>query len=341
MSIRISRTGKLRWIGCVLGFAAWLALGTVGMAAATLLDGVAAHVNQDVITISDVMVVVQQQMQSSRHLPAVEQDRRLREAYDQILNELINQRLILQSYANSKMQLPEWVIDQRLEEIIEDRFSGDRSVLLAALSQDRMTYDDWRTRIREGIIVAALRSSQVERNVSISPEAVRSYYETHSAEMAQAAAAHVQLIVLRPDEGDSDMVRVKETSQQVLKRLGAGDSFAEVARRYSAGARAPDGGDWGWVTPDEYFRREIVQVLEGLKPGETSDLIETPEELYVVRKAGMRAPGTKPLEEARDEIENQLRREQAERLFRDWMARLRSEAYLKIFPLPEESAESE
>lgn len=305
------------------------------LAAPLLLDGVAAHVNEEILTISDVMAVVQQRMPAGRNLPPDEQDRRLRSAYDEALNELINQRLILQAYDVGKMKLPDWVIDKRVEEIIEDRFSGDRSLLLTALSRDRMTYDDWKQRIRDGIVLAAMRSSHVERNVSISPEAVKAYYDTHSEEMSQAAAIHVELIVLRPEADDTDRSRVRAMGEKVVAFLAAGEAFADVARRHSAGARAAQGGDWGWVEPDEYFREEIVTALAALKPGETSGLIETPEELYIVRKAEVRAPGIKPLAEARDEIEARLRRQHAERLYREWVARLRADAYLKVFDLPD------
>ena len=102
---------------------------TLALAAAALhavaveVDGVAARVGSETILKSDV----------------AEEMRRmgLRDAsrFDEIRNEMIDRKLILKAAVDAKMTLQDWVVENRMREIIAKAFGGDRNKLIETLGQ--------------------------------------------------------------------------------------------------------------------------------------------------------------------------------------------------------------
>ena len=82
------------------------------------------------------------------------------------------------------------------------------------------------------------------------------------------------------------------------------------------------------------FRKEIVEALAKLGPGETSSLVVLDGFGYLVRKDEQQDSRTLTFEEAVPYVESHLRMRQAEKVYKEWTDRLRAEAYIKVFELP-------
>ena len=80
---------------------------------AIALDGVAAYVNERVITVSDVLGVIQPvQRQLMGRYRGDELKQRLQEAYSEGLQSLIERNLILDAAVKENLQLPDWVVER-------------------------------------------------------------------------------------------------------------------------------------------------------------------------------------------------------------------------------------
>jgi len=297
-----------------------------------VLDGVAAEVGETRITIAETMEAVRE-LSALRHLGAEAQAAGLRTLYAEARDALVSRQLILQAYGKSPNKLQPWVLEQRIESLIEERFGGDRSRLLAALGRERITYDDWRRRVEEDLILTSMRRERVDRHVEVAPSDVRAYYATNRAEFALAGPVRVALILLKPVSNETAEATVARAAA-LRARIASGQDFGALARQHSQDARATTGGDWGFLDPAGELRPELVETLARLRPGECSPPVPTPAGVYLVRKVAEYPDRVLPLADAWSGIETRLRRREADRLQREWIARLRADTFVRVHDLP-------
>ena len=303
----------------------------VRAAESVLLDGVAAHVNQHVITIGDVLMA----MEPERRQLIVKYNGsalqgKLDDAYHETLDGLIERFVVLDSYEKGKGRIPDWAVDKRADEVIQDSFEGDRSALLDALAVEGMTFADWRKKIEQQMIVASMRSTSIEQSSTITPEELQSYYAEHRDTYVTPTRVHLLLIALERGADSMTNGAYRVTAETVLARLQGGEDFGAVAREVSTGRKASEGGDWGWVDP-AILRPELAQALETLEPGAVSEVIATDGEFYIVKLVQREESTIRGFADVQGEIENKLKFEHAQAGYKSWVARLKLDAYVKVF----------
>ena len=302
-----------------------MALALSALAQAATLDGLAAKVNDAVITVGDV-VGEMRRMNSKADF---------REAYSNALEEAVNRRLILNAALEKKLEMQEWLVDNRIREIVKDNFDGDMNKLNAQLAQSKVPLTDWRNQIRDDMIVNAMRFQMVDKGAEPTPAQMRNEYLMHRDRYCSEAKTTVSVILLRPAEDDKTP-SVTTRSEEIFGRLEAGEKFAELAKRFSADSHAKDGGLWKDVKPEEAFRSEIAETIAKLDVGQVSKLVNLDGWGFIVRKESETKEHQKSFAEAYDDIARNVRKDAVEAAYRDWIARLRAEAYIKRYPIPEE-----
>ncbi|MBP5791778.1 MAG: peptidyl-prolyl cis-trans isomerase [Kiritimatiellae bacterium] len=279
------------------------------LAKAVEMDGIAATVGNETILRSDVFGEM-------RRAGAGE------DGYARTLSRLIDRKLILKAAAESKMTLQEWVVENRIREIIDTSFDGDRNKLITLLGQQKVPYPEWRKRIRDDMIVGAMRWNMIDKYCVASPAMMKAEFAAHPARYALDAKTTVAVILLKPSD-----VQFKEAISEELK---TGD-FGEAARRYSSDTRAADGGVWKDVDANEVFRPEIADAIAQLAPGELSGWIDLDGWSFLVKKIGDSVAKNRTFAEAYDDIEANVKEELAKKAYTEWMDRLRSETYIKVW----------
>ena len=292
-----------------------------------IVDGVAAEVNGEPITVSDVIDNMGDRAKVMKlTLEALPQED-IQRLYSVCLDGLIRSKLALQEYESGEMRLPDWIIDQRVSEIIDSAYGGDRSKLIDELARQKKTFTEWRDELQRETILMAMRQMNVDKGVLVGPAEILKYYRDHEAEFTRPAGTHLLLIQLKP-QPDETPEAFESRVATIRKRLDK-EPFQEIARFFSVDSHAANGGDWGWMDPDN-FRKELATALNALPVGEISDPIVTPAGVYILRKEGVRESGLQPLDSVRDEIVATLRRQESERLFREWTDKLRAKAQMRI-----------
>src|SRR3984893_18788655 len=128
-----------------------------------VIDGVAAVVNGDVITFSQV-----QEVSSPRERTLREQStgheliEKIKEARLAALNDLIDRQLILQEFKKKQFNMPEYVVDDQIQNIIKDDFAGDRQAFLRTLNAQGYTMGRFREMQKDKVIVGAMRQNNVK-----------------------------------------------------------------------------------------------------------------------------------------------------------------------------------
>ncbi|MCX7010423.1 MAG: peptidyl-prolyl cis-trans isomerase, partial [Kiritimatiellaeota bacterium] len=285
--------------------------------------------NNRVITVSDVlgsMGPVRQRLSDTYSGPELE--KKVEEAYQKTLDMLIERALILEDFARQEKKLPEQIVDGRINEIIHDRFNNSRTAFFSALTEERLTLDEWRQQARDFIIVAMLRRQEVLDKVVVTPGAIQALYQKRSEKYRVPEKVHLRAIVLRAGSTNN----LEQFAAEVRMRISAGEKFEELAKQYSLGAGSTKGGDWDWVLPGE-LRKELKAAVDQLKPGQVSAPVRMDDDFYLLKLEERQTAGMTPLDKNYAEVEGDLREKEAERIYKDWIQRLKGKYYVKIFPL--------
>ena len=309
-----------------------LALLACACAHGVVLDGLAAKVNDAVITVDDVGAAIGDLKRSG-----VVQGDDFKTVYSNTVEFLIERRLILQLAAEKKVNFPEWVVDGRIRDIVKDKFDGDMNKLNAMLTQIKTPLSEWRNMIRDDMIVTAMRQQMVEKYVTATPADMAREYRENKALYRRDAKTTVSVILLKPaDAGDKKTPSISTRSEEIFARLEKGEDFADLARKFSADSHAKDGGVWKDVNPQEAFRPEIAQTIAALKVGQVSKLVDLDGWGFIVRKDAETGAQELSFAEAYDEIERNVKQRLGKEAYREWVQRLRDAAFIKIYPFPED-----
>jgi len=295
------------------------------------VDGIAARINNHIVTVSDVMSLVEPRQERLGTMYSGQKLKdRLAKEYGDALQSQIDKWLIIDSFNNQKLTIPDWLVQKRANEYIQNNFKGDKSRLTSILARDRMTYSDWLAEIKNHIIVASMRGENVEKHVKVTPKEVKDAYDKNTQEFLKPMRMKLRMIVLDADASGQDASK-KELAAKVLKQIVDGEKFETLAKKYSNDATAEFGGDWGWVEPAVKLRKELIDPVGCLKKGEVSGIIEASDAYFIVKCEDIEQSAAKSFEEVQSDIEKQLRQKNGEKLYAEWIERLKKDAFVKIY----------
>ena len=295
-----------------------------------IVDGIAAIVNSNVITYSDMREYIQPVIaQLQRTYTGTNLIEKIQAAQQDALNNLIDRHLILQEFKEKGFSFPETVIDEQLNATIVNEFGGDRAALLKTLAAENITLTKYRDQLRDRVIVQAMRSRKTQADVVVSPYKIEQYYKAHTADYKVDDQVKLRMILLRkPAMPIPDDPR-RKLAEEILGKLDTGTSFDSLAKLHSDGKESQRGGEWGWVGRDE-LRKELSEPAFQLKPGQHSRVVETADGYYILQVDEIHTAHVKSLVEVRDEIEKNLIQEQRTKMEQDWIKQLHAKAFIRI-----------
>lgn len=296
------------------------------------VEGCAAQINDRMVTVMEVMTAMQPvERQLRETTQGAELDRKLEEAYEKALQSLIERELILDAFRQQKeMNLPDKIVESRTEEIVRTKFGNNRAAFRKALDAEGLTLEEWQANLKKSMIVGFLREREVDSKVSVSPQDVRAAYEKAGDTFRTPEQVHLRMIMINGGKTDEEVAVKRKQAEDVRKRLLGGESFEDLARQVSEGARAQDGGDWGWVDPASR-RPELAAAIRALKAGDISDVIPAGGDLYILKVEGQRGATIIPFEKVHDTLRTELEKQEAKRLYDAWMERLKQKAFIKKY----------
>jgi len=296
-----------------------------------IIDGIAAIVNGDIITYSQVrgLSAPRERMLRSQYHGA-ELDKQIQEARNLALKDLIDRQLIIQSFHKEKFELPEHFVEERVNDIIREDFGGDRNTFIKTLQAQNYTLTEFKKNEMEKIIVSAMRSKNVKTVTTISPTKVMDYYKQHRAEFTSKEQVKLRLIMIPTRFAEGQTIAQKAIAEEILGKLADGAPFDRMAQMYSEDATRDAGGDWGWVER-KTLAPELEKVAFNLPPGRVSHVIELGPNFYILKVEEKKGGETPSFAKLRPEIEKKLMQEETQRQQELWLAGLRQKAYIRTF----------
>jgi peptidyl-prolyl cis-trans isomerase SurA len=296
-----------------------------------IIDGIAAIVNGDIITYSQVRGLSgprERLLRTQYH--GEELDKQIQAARSAALQDLIDRQLIVQSFHKEKFELPEHFVEERVNDIIREDFGGDRNTFIKTLQAQNFSLTEFKKMEMDKIIVSAMRSKNVKPVTTVSPTKVTEYYKQHKAEFTAKEQVKLRLIMIPTRAAEGNTAAQKAIAEEILGKLADGAPFDRMAQMYSEDATRDAGGDWGWVD-----RKTLAPPLEkvafNLPPGRVSHVIELAPNFYIMKVEEKRGGDTPSFAKLRPEIEKKLMQEESQRQQEIWLAGLRQKAYIQKF----------
>lgn len=165
-----------------------------------------------------------------------------------------------------------------------------------------------------------LDTATLQKNVTLAEAEVRAYYDQNASRLSgneERRASHI-LLTLAPGASAADKAAVREKAAALLAQVKAApQTFADVAKANSQDpGSAVNGGDL-----DFFARGSMVKAFEdaafALQKGAISDLVETEFGFHIIQLTDIKAPPQRSFESMRAEIEADLKKQQAQKLFAD------------------------
>jgi peptidyl-prolyl cis-trans isomerase C len=252
-----------------------------------------------------------------------------------MLDELIGRQLLLQE---GSKHIPA-DIDKKVQEQIDDvktQAGGDEQ-LKKTLAETGITYDEYAKRVRDNVIIREAIQSVVDKEVKITPEEVRAFYDKNPDQFKQPETVRASHILIRVTPDASDDVKKEKRTQidSVRALLKSGEKFADVAKKFSEDpGSAVNGGDLGF-----FGRGQMVPEFDtaafSLKTNEISNVITTQYGYHILLVTDRKPAQIVPFDQVKDDLEKFLKQRKGSEITRDQVASLRKTAKIEILvPMP-------
>jgi peptidyl-prolyl cis-trans isomerase SurA len=247
------------------------------------------------------------------------------------LRNLIDQSLLVQRAKDMGISVEPEVIKQLDQIRIENKLAS-MEALEEAVTKSGVNWEDFKNNIRSGLLTKKVIGSEVGSHISVPKEDIQKYYEEHKQDFIRPEQVALRSIEVNTAGKDAaEIADLRKKADTARKRILDGEDFGEIAKRYSDGTTAKQGGYLG-----EYKRGELSKELEDnvfkLKRNELTDVMETKQGFLIIQVLEHYEEGQQPLAKVENEINEKLYSQRMEPALREYLKTLREESYVVIKP---------
>jgi peptidyl-prolyl cis-trans isomerase SurA len=315
----------------------------------TTVEDIVARVNNQIITSSDYDRAIKE-LDAEAHQRG-ESMQEISAGHKDLLRNLIDQQLWLSKGKDLGINGDTELVT-RLNEIRKQNNLETLEDLEKAAKEQGVSYEDFKANIRNQIITQQVMRQEVGKIVQrdFTPGEVERYFEQHKQEYAQTESVTLSEILVstgtlapssteqggvQPDDPQK-LAAAKAKADDLEAKLVAGGDFAQLARNFSDGTTAAEGGDIGL-----FQRDKLAKVLEdktfALKAGQFTEPIRT-KQGYVILKVVQHVPGGVPdYQSVENQVEQDFYASRMEPAMREYLNKMRNEAFINIKPGYEDS----
>ena len=295
-----------------------------------VVEDIVARVNDQIVTQSDYDRAAQQLDSEAKQqaIPAPELEKRQAD----LLRDLIDQQLLL-SKGKELGITGETDLVKRLDEIRKQNHLDSLDDLEKAAQQQGVSYEDFKSNIRNGIITQQVVRDEVGRHITLSPGEVQRYYKEHESEFAQPESVNLnEILIPTPEAPDPAQVTAAQAqADAIAAKLAAGAKFEDVAKAASSGTDGVKS-----VTLGEFRRGMLAKEIEdkafALNAGQSTQPIRTKQGFIILQVAEHTLGGEAGFKQAEPQVEEALFMESMQPKLREYLTKLRGEAFVEIKP---------
>jgi parvulin-like peptidyl-prolyl isomerase len=298
---------------------------------AQVLDGIAAVVNDEIITIGEVREVMALELEQLAQLSGGSGlQERQQVLFRRTLQALVDIRLQLARARKLQLQVTEEDVNRQVEALkAQNQISEDQ--LVQMLKSRGMTLETYRQQVQESLLVAKLVNAEVRSRLVIQDTELREMYQARQEQFKNAGEQTISHILfpVPVNATTADEEQLRQQAEGVLQQLRTGANFAALARQYSEGPSAERGGLLGTFKPGELLPA-FETAASKLKPGEISDVVRTQVGWHIIRVDARQGGEYRSFDDVKADLTAELLRTKGESKYQEWLEALRQQAYIKV-----------
>jgi parvulin-like peptidyl-prolyl isomerase len=234
---------------------------------------------------------------------------------DKVLEALITDRILQKEVKAKGVTVRDEDVDAYLTEVKSRNGLNDEQ-FAAALAEQGMTVEQYRTTVAGELEKSQLVNREIRARVTISPEDVERYYESHRSEFGgatQGATVELSAIILRKDDlaTADESAALRKRAEDLQKEAKGTWRFGALAEKNTQGPGADDGGKLGTYERGQ-LDPAIEDVVFSMDEGDVTDVIETADAFYIVRVDEVEGES-----EAEGELDDATRNQIREKLYEE------------------------
>jgi len=334
---------------------------------AQVVEEIVARVNGQIVTLSEFQRSKDQLKEDVKQQNPSDPDKAFAEREKDILRDLIDQQLLLDKGKDLGITGDTDLV-KRLDQMRKDMKLETMEELEKAATAQGISYEDFKQNMRNQIITQKVIGEEVGSHLNITTEEQQKFYDAHKSELEQPESVRLSEILISPEktavkpaadkvaEGatpDSNtatpdaandaandaakqaadeaaaLAVAEAKANELLKQIRAGGNFDDVAKKYSAGPSAAQGGDLG-VFKRGTLAKEIENKAFAMKSGEVSEVIRVKQGYMIMRVTEHQMAGIPALKDVTPKIMDALYYEKLQPALRAYLTKLREDAYIKI-----------
>jgi peptidyl-prolyl cis-trans isomerase SurA len=325
-------------------FGLCMAIAGTGAAAqqkSKVVEEVVARVNSDVITQGDLEKSKAELGDEVRQAcPACTPDEvnnRVAAQEKDLLRDLIDNSLMVQRAKDMSINVDTDVV-KRLDEIRQQNKIDSMEDLEKKVQESGLDYQDFKDNIKKQLQQQEVVRREVGSKIIFDHSEVLKYYQDHKDQFVLPETVDLrELFISTEGKTDAEMPALKKKADDLLVRIKAGDDFGELAKRFSDGSTAKEGGDLG-----TYKRGQLAANIEAevfkLNRQQVTDVLPTKTGFLILQVREHYAAGLQPEEKVESQIESSLYEDKIKPALRDYLRTLREDSYVEVKPGFEDTA---
>ncbi len=276
-------------------------------------DKIIAIVNQDVITQKDLTDFLSfMRLQLSQQYRGKELEEKLNGMKMDILNRLIDDRLILQEAKRSDIKIEDSRVRSRLSQIRKE-YSSD-AAFQSELMKQGVTQGDIEKRIREQFMTYAVIEQKIRSKIIVKPEEVTDFFQSNRKDFNTGEGKEFQAISLESED----------LAKAVSYGLKSKVKFEELASRYPLTVNKI------LLRRGDELRKEILDVVLALSIDEISEPVKIDEKYYIFKLVSVIPARNMNLLESQERIKEILFEKKMQEAMTQWIKEIKKNSYIKV-----------
>jgi len=315
----------------------------------TVVEEIIARVNNEIVTRTEYVRSRDQLKQEVQQQDPANADRAFAEKQRDVLRDLIDQQLLLQKGKDMGITGDTELV-KRLDEMRKQMNLSTMEELEKAAEAQGASYEDFKQNLRNQIVTQRVIGQEVGSHLAMNKEDVKRFYDQHKAEMERPEQVRLSEILIAPKtsakpaagasadakpeppseaETEAALAAAQAKAQDVLDQIHKGGKFADLAKKYSDGPSAKDGGDLSLFKRGT-LSKELEDKVFALKAGEVTDVIRTKQGYVILQVSEHQTAGIPTMKEVEPRIQDALYMQKLQPALRAFLSTLREEAFIDI-----------